>query len=63
MHPAGADAAIHAGTALRKENDKGMLVSVALGFYGAKEALKGKHFRSTSTESLTSLLPCLSTML
>ena len=48
VHPAGADAAIHAGTALRKEDDKGMLVSVALGFYGAKEALKGKHLWPTS---------------
>jgi hypothetical protein len=41
VHPAGADAAIHAGAALRKQEDKGMLVSVALGYYGAQEALKG----------------------
>lgn len=41
VHPAGADAAIHAGAALRKQEDKGMMMSVALGYYGAQEALKG----------------------
>lgn len=43
MHPAGADAAIHAGAALRKQEDKGMMASVAVGLYGAQEALKGKR--------------------
>ena len=41
VHPAGADAAIHAGAALRKQEDKGMMMSVALGYYGAQETLKG----------------------
>ena len=43
MHPAGADAAVHAGAALRKQEDKGMMASAAIGLYGAQEAFKGKH--------------------
>ena len=31
VHPAGADAAIHAGAALRKQEDKGMMASAAIG--------------------------------
>lgn len=42
VHPAGADAAIHAGAALRKEEDKGMMMSVAIGYYGAQNALQGE---------------------
>ena len=43
VHPAGADAAIHAGAALRKQEDKGMMASVAVGLYSAQEALEGKR--------------------
>ena len=41
MHPAGADAAIHAGAALRTEEEKDVLVSSSVGYYGAQNALQG----------------------
>lgn len=42
MHPAGADAAIHAGAALRTEGEKDILVSSSVGYYGAENALQGE---------------------
>lgn len=41
VHPAAADAAIHAGAALRGSGEKGMMVSVAVGYYGTRHALQG----------------------
>jgi hypothetical protein len=43
VHPAAADAAIHAGAALRGQREAGMMVSVAVGYYGARQALQGAH--------------------
>lgn len=41
VHPTVADAAIHAGSALRGKEQTGMMVSVAIGYYGAQTALQG----------------------
>ena len=49
MHPAGADASIHAGAALRTEEEKDILVSSSVGYYGAQNALQGKCCRSSAS--------------
>lgn len=41
VHPTATDACIHAGAALRAASDTGMMVSVALGFYGVQDPLRG----------------------
>ena len=51
MHPAGADAAIHAGAALRAEEEKDILVSSSVGHYDAQNALQGKCRRSSASAS------------
>ena len=43
VHPSAADAAIHAGAALRGPQEVGMMVSVSVGYYGVQTALTGKH--------------------
>ena len=43
VHPSAADAAVHAGAALRGAQDRGMMVSVAVGHYGVQAALAGKR--------------------
>ena len=49
MHPAAADAVIHAGAALRTEEEKDILVSSSVGYYGAQNALQGKCCRSSAS--------------
>ena len=41
VHPAVADAAIHAGAALRGQDQTGMMVSVSIGHYGVQRAMHG----------------------
>ena len=43
VHPSAADAAVHAGAALRGAQDLDMMVSVAVGYYGVHTALTGKR--------------------
>jgi hypothetical protein len=41
VHPAAADAAIHAGAVLRRRADAGFMVTVALGCYAVPHVLRG----------------------
>lgn len=41
VHPAAADAAIHAGAALRGRDQTGMMVSVSIGHYSPRRAMHG----------------------
>ncbi len=41
VHPTVADAAIHAGAALRGSDQTGMMVSVSIGHYGPLAAMHG----------------------
>jgi hypothetical protein len=41
VHPAFADAAIHAGAALRSSDQTGMMVSVSIGYYGPQRGMHG----------------------
>ena len=41
VHPSAADAAVHAGAALRARDENGIMVSVAVGYYRAQHALQG----------------------
>ena len=44
VHPAFADAAIHAGAALRSSDQTGMMVSVSIGYYRPQHAMRGAQF-------------------
>lgn len=46
VHPAFADAAIHAGAALRSSDQTGMMVSVSIGYYGPQHAMHGARLNN-----------------
>ncbi len=64
VHPAVADAAIHAGAVLRRRADAGFMVTVALGCYAVPHMLRGgslpRHLRALDCTLQRLLRACLS---